>query len=57
MIEAAIAAVATKPTIIAEILKSLFSLNKLKLLTCALCMTGMDKGKVDIIPNTIPLIY
>lgn len=57
MIEAAIAAVATKPTIIAEILKSLFSLNKLKLLTCALCMTGMGRGKVDIIPNTIPLIY
>ena len=57
MIEAAIAAVATKTTIIAEILKSLFSLNKLKLLTCALCMTGMGRGKVDIIPNTIPLIY
>ena len=30
MTEAAIAAIATKPTIIAEISKSLFSLNKLK---------------------------
>ena len=57
MIEAAIAAVATKTTIIAEILKSLFSLNKLKLLTCALCMTGMGRGKMDIIPKAIPLIY
>lgn len=45
VIEAAIAAVATKPTIIAEILKSLFSLNKLKLLTCALCMTGMGRER------------